>query len=97
MPSIPSLKECLDNSFDGISSRTYIKIPPPRLFLSILNGVENPSIKNCPVGNVSSNFVSVITRTSMLPDIVIFNSSNLFLIEFMFKVTTITLPTFLIL
>ena len=74
-----------------MSSLTYNKMPPPFELRSILYGVQNPSIKNWPIGEVSSIFVSEMINTSTLPLICCENNSNLFQIEFVFKWAKISL------
>ena len=81
-------------SFDGIWLRTNNIIPPPFDVRSSLYGSENPSIKNCEVGNVSSILVSEIIRMSILPLKISTSCSNLFLKELMFKYPNIILRGF---
>ena len=52
--------------FEGMSSMTKIRAPPPFLFLSLQNGLANPSIENLPLGKEESVFVSVNIKTSLL-------------------------------
>ena len=75
----------LGNSLEGISSLTKSIKPPPCAVLSILYGGVNPSKINWFKGNVSSNFVSDISKTSILLPTTSFSISNLFLIELIFK------------
>ena len=91
MHSISLGKRSFLNSLFGIFSRTYVITPPPFLFLSRQNGLENPRTKNCAVGKVLSSFISVIKRISMYFRTVSFSWSNLFVSEFMFKMPIVTL------
>ena len=79
----------------GISSWIYTIIPPPFLFRSNLNGSGKPFLKSCEVGNESSSFVSVITRTSVCFITSSFNCLNLFGSELIFILPMITLFVFL--
>ena len=45
-----------------ISAKTNIIILLPFVFLSGMRDSEKPSTRNSDVGNVSSSFVSIITR-----------------------------------
>ena len=60
-------------------------MPPPFVFQSNLNGVLKPLILNCEAGKESPNFVSVTMKISMLSSSIGFITSDLFLIELMFK------------
>ena len=75
----------LGNSLEGIYSLMKNIRPPPCSVLSSLYGGVNPSKINGLKGNVLSNFVSDISRISILLPITSFSISNLFLIELMFK------------
>ena len=74
----PSTATLVSISFEGVSSRTYSRIPPPLLFLSYLYSSENPWMKNCPTGNDETNFVSEIISMSILL-FVIFTKESSFL------------------
>ena len=52
-------------------------------------------MRNCPVGNDESSFVSEIMRMSILLFTISISESNLFLIEFMFNWAHINLFTLL--
>ena len=77
-PSVSTGKTCFCRSLLDISSLANIIIPPSFLFLSCLKGSEKPSTRSWDVGNVSSSFVSVITRMSTYFKNNSFNWSNLF-------------------
>ena len=85
MPSMSWGCVLVFNSLLGIYSRTYIKMPPPYLFRSNLYGFEKPGIRNCPSGKLESNFVSVITNTSILSLMKNFKLSNLLEIELILR------------
>ena len=70
--------------------------PPPFLFLSLRNGLANPSIENWPNGKEESSFVSVTTKTSTLFLSICLSCSNLLFIVFMFKLPKTSLLEFLI-
>ena len=53
-------------SFDGISSLMYNKIAPPFLSRSRPKGLLKPFMKNYPIGKLSSSFVSIIIKVSIL-------------------------------
>ena len=75
----------LGSSLESISSLMKSIRPQPCSFLSSLYGGVNPSKINWLKGNVSSNFVSDISRKLILLPLTYFSISNLFRIEFMFK------------
>ena len=62
-----------------------IRIPPPFLFWSGLNGVQKTFIKNWEAGKKLSSFVSVIVERFISFVTIFLSKSNLFQIEFMFK------------
>ena len=78
-----------------MSPQTQIITPPPDLFLSILEGSENPSTKNCELGKESSNFVSVRTKISTYFRTSSFSLLHLLGGELMFRLPTTTLFTLL--
>ena len=74
---------------------SWIITPPPDLFLSILNGWENPSTRNCEFGKESSNFVCVRTKISTYFRTSSFSWLNLLGRELMFTLSMTTLFTLL--
>lgn len=58
---------CSFSSLHGISSLMYKRMLPLFLFLSNLNGLELPLIKNRFVGKEKSNLLSVRTKVSTFP------------------------------
>ena len=81
--------ETLFRNLDGISSRKYNKSPPPFEFLSNLYGMQNPFNLNWAEENKSSSLVSEISKMFILVSMIKDNASNLFLIELIFKWSTI--------
>ena len=75
----------LGNSLEGISSLTKSIKPPPCVVLSSFYGRVNPSKINWFRGNVLFNFVSDISKVSVLLLTISFSISNLFFIELIFK------------
>ena len=75
----------LGNSLEGISSLTKSIKPPPCVVLSSFYGGVNPSKINWFRGNVLFNFVSDISKVSILLLTTSFSISNLFFIELIFK------------
>ena len=69
------MKKCLilvpsflnDSSLNGMSSLTWSRMSLPFLSLSLLYGVEKPSIWNWPIGKDLSNLVSDINKIFALP------------------------------
>ena len=70
---------------EGISSLTKSIKPPPCVVLSSFYGGVNPSKINWFRGNVLFNFVSDISKVSILLLTTSFSISNLFFIELIFK------------
>ena len=60
-------------------------IPAPFFFLSLQNGLANPSTENWLLGEDKSNFVSVKIKTSMLFLILYLSCSNLWFVALIFK------------
>ena len=81
--------EPLFKNLDGISSRKYNKSPPPFEFLSNLYGVQNPFNLNWAEENESSSLVSETSHMSILVSMMKDNTSNLFVLELIFKWPTI--------
>ena len=77
-PSIVLLR--IGINLHAISSRTYIKIPPPLAFRSDLK-ILYPSMLNFMEENGSSNFISDIINTLTFPLIIAIKWLNLFLME----------------
>ena len=78
--------------FEGMSSLTKIMTPPSILFLSLRNGLANPSTENWPLGNEESMTI----KKSMLFLIIYLSCSNLLFIALIFKFPKTNLLEFLV-
>ena len=77
--------EPLLGNLKGMSSRKYNKSPPPFEFRSNLYGGQNPFNLNWVEENESSSLVSEISNMSILVSVMKDNTSNLLIIELIFK------------
>ena len=75
----------VNNSFAGISSLIKTTMPPPNYFQSFRKRGAKPGILNWYSRNLSSSFVSEISRTSTFPVNYLTRRSNLFCKEFILK------------